>query len=179
MSILALGGKRRLDAGGVPLRYRFEGGAFNLQRLKARTRVSHSTIRDLQYADDAAIVCTNADELQRELNQKNAAYARMGLRMNARKTEVMHDAVETDPILSSLGESTLPVALIFTYLGSIMSDDCSIDREIVNRLGEVSASFGQLRNKVKLSHDLSIQTKMSVWQYCYMAVKPGPSTVLS
>ena len=97
-SILALGGKRQLGACGVPLRNRFEDGAFNLPRLRDRTRVSHSTIRDLQCADDAAIVCVNGDKHQRELNQQNAAYTRMRFCMNARKTEVMHGAVETDPI---------------------------------------------------------------------------------
>ena len=34
ISILALGGERQLGAGGLPLRYRFDGGAYNLQRLR-------------------------------------------------------------------------------------------------------------------------------------------------
>ena len=170
VSMLALGGERRSEAGGVDLRYRFEGGAFNLQRLKARTRVSHSTVRDLQYADDAAIVCSNADELQRELDVQNIAYTRMGLRMNARKTEVMHGAVESDPTPITLGQSTLPVTTNFTYLGSIISNDCSLDKEIVNRIGKASAAFGQLRDKVYLNHDLSIQTKMSVYSAIVVAI---------
>ena len=170
VSMLALNGERRTDIGGVSLKYRFDGGAFNLQRLKARTRVSHSMVRDLQYADDAAIVCSNADELQRELDAQNSAYTKMGLRMNARKTEVMHGAVEADPRSISLGEATLPVTSNFTYLGSIISSDCTIDKEITYRIGRASASFGQLREKVYLNHDLTIQTKMSVYSAIVLAI---------
>ena len=170
VSMLALAGERRPDLGGVSLRYRFGGGAFNLRRLKARTRVSHSVVRDLQYADDAAIVCSNAEELQRELNAQDSAYTRMGLRMNARKTEVMHGAVEVDPIPVSLGEASLPVTANFTYLGSIISSDCTIDKEIINRIGMASTSFGQLREKVYFNHDLSIQTKMSVYNAIVLAI---------
>ena len=170
VSMLALNEERRTDIGGVSLRYRFEGGAFNLQRLKARTRVSHSMVRDLQYADDAAIVCSNADELQRELDAQNTAYTKMGLRMNARKTEVMHGGIEADPRPISLGETTLPVTANFTYLGSIISSDCTIDKEITYRIGRASASFGQLREKVYFNHDLTIQTKMSVYNAIVLAI---------
>ena len=170
VSMLALGEERRTNAGGVSLRYRFDGGAFNLQRLKARTRVSHSTVRDLQYADDAAIVCSSAEELQQELDIQNVAYARMGLRMNPRKTEVMHGSVEADPSPITLSQATLPVTTNFTYLGSIISSDCSVDTEIINRIGKASASFGQLRKKVYLNRDLSIKTKMSVYNAIVLAI---------
>ena len=82
--MLALGEDRHTNAGGVSLRHRLDGGAFNLQKLKARIRVSHSTVRDLIYADYAAIVGSNTEELRQELNIQNVAYARMGLRMNPR-----------------------------------------------------------------------------------------------
>ena len=170
VSMLALGVERHNNAGGVSIRYRFDGGAFNLQRLKARTRVSHSTVRDLQYADDAAIVCSSAEELQQELDIQNVAYARMGLRINPRKTEVMHGSVEADPSPITLNQATLPVTTNFTYLGSIISSDCSVDTEIINRIGKASASFGQLRERVYLNRDLSIKTKMSVYNAIVLAI---------
>ena len=55
------------EIGGVRLRYRFDGGAFNLQRLRARGLVDYISVRDLQYADDAAVLAGGTGELQTEI----------------------------------------------------------------------------------------------------------------
>ena len=38
---------------GVHIRYRMDGGLFNLRRLKARSKTFEVTISELQYADDS------------------------------------------------------------------------------------------------------------------------------
>ena len=48
--------------------YRTDGGIFNPQRLKAKTKVTKSLVRDLLYADDCAIVAHSEDDLQRLTN---------------------------------------------------------------------------------------------------------------
>ena len=90
--------------------------------------------------------------------------------MNPRKTEVMHGSVEADPSPITLNQATLPGTTNFTYLGSIISSDCSVDTEIINRIGKASASFGQLRERVYLNRDLSIKTKMSVYNAIVLAI---------
>ena len=40
-----------------------DGGIFNTQRPKAKTKVSKSLVRDLLYADDFAIVAHSEDDL--------------------------------------------------------------------------------------------------------------------
>ena len=49
------------------LNYRLYGSLFNLRRLKARTNISTTSIFDLQYADDAALVGTSREALQHSL----------------------------------------------------------------------------------------------------------------
>ena len=58
----------------MQLRYRCDGGAFNLQRLKSTSRTKLMTVRDMQYADDAAIVAGCAMELQEELSVTDAQF---------------------------------------------------------------------------------------------------------
>ena len=167
VSILAAESERRAQIGGVSLRYRFDGGLFNLPR----TRVSNIKIRDLQYADDAAIACSDGEELQSELNAQNVAYDRMGLRINARKTEVMHRTSEAaTPIPVLLGGEELKVVEDFTYLGSVISSNCSADKEITSRIGKASAAFGQLRERVYLNRSLHLTTKVAVYNAIVLAI---------
>ena len=53
---------------GIQITYRTDGGIFNTQRLKAKTKVTKSFVRDLLYADDCAIVAHSEDDLQRLTN---------------------------------------------------------------------------------------------------------------
>ena len=44
------------EVGGVRLRYKFDGGALNLQRLRAGGMVDYVSVQDLQYANYAAVL---------------------------------------------------------------------------------------------------------------------------
>ena len=74
----------------VAVKCRCDGGAFQLQKLKAITRTKKLVVRNLQYADDAAIMTLSVMELQEELSLTDTQYTRIGLNMNTVKTEVMH-----------------------------------------------------------------------------------------
>lgn len=51
----------------------------------------------------------------------------------------------------------------FKYLGSFLSNNCSIEREIQNRIKQASSSFSRLRGRVFQNKDLNLHTKISVY----------------
>ena len=70
----------------------------------------------------------------------------------------------------------------FTYLGSILSPDCDITNEVNQRITLASAAFDRLSHRVFYNHNLTISTKVAVYNACVclffsLAVKPGRCTV--
>ena len=57
----------RESSGDVRVKYRCYDWAFQRSRLRATGRTQQTVVRDLQYADDAAIVACDARELHEEL----------------------------------------------------------------------------------------------------------------
>ena len=157
---------------GIRVRYRCDGGAFRLARLKARGRTQQMVVRDLQYADDAAILARDSRELQEELALTDAQYGRLGLEMNTSKTEVMHRvAGEASPeALTVIRGSNIREVQEFTYLGSIISSNCTLDREISNRMSRASAAFGQLKDRVYLNRNLKLATKIKVYHAIVISI---------
>ena len=171
VSLLTAGAGAGEPNPGVELRYRLDGGAFNIRRFAARTKVSYLTLRDLQYADDAAIVSNDPVELQDEMTRTNCQMERMGLVMNKTKTEVMHRAgTPSNTQAVSIDGTLLPTTVGFTYLGSIISNNCSIEREINNRISKASAAFGQLKDRVYLNRNLKLKTKIKVYEAIVLSI---------
>ena len=57
----------------------------------------------------------------------------------------------------------------FTYLGSIMSDDCKIDKEIEARIKKASASYGRLTDRVWENRAVKLKTKIAVYKAVVMS----------
>ena len=72
---------------GVGVQYRLDGNIFNLRRLQAKTKVSFTTIVELQYADDSAVCSCSEDGMQSTVDAFALAYSRLGLTLNISKTE--------------------------------------------------------------------------------------------
>ena len=139
---------------------------FNLQKLKARTKTQCSWFLELQYADDCALVSHTCEGLQEGISKAAALYAKFGLEINIRKTEVLHwsggNSTELDAELEING-TPLETATSFKYLGSWISNDAKIDDEINNRICQASRSFGRLQIRVFRNHNLKLKTKIEVY----------------
>ena len=72
---------------GVGIQYRIDGNIFNLWRLQAKTKVSFTTIVELQYADDSAVCSCSEDGMQSTVDAFALAYSRLGLTLNISKTD--------------------------------------------------------------------------------------------
>ena len=126
------------------------------------------TVRDIQYTDDAVIVAGCAMELQEELSVTDEQFSRVGLIMNTDKTEVMHNSVFEQPI--SIRYNVFNEAHEFTYLGSIISNNRTLDKEINRRISKASASFGQLSERVYLNRNLKLAAKIEVNQAIVISI---------
>ena len=124
----------------IRLNYRTDRSLFDLQKLKAKTKISSTDLLELQYADDCAFVADSAEGLQRVLTRSAELYKKLGLEINVNKTEymkhIMTPAAGSYPI--SIEGKLLEEVLTFKYMGSHISANCSLDDEINYRIGQAN-----------------------------------------
>ena len=153
--------------GGVYLRTRTDGKLYNASRLKAKTLTRTVCARELLYADDSAMVSHSETELQGMLDAFHSAAQSLGLTINTKKTEVMLQPPRysdyADPKLLLDGK-LLQAVDNFTYLGSTVSSDNSLDKEVERRISAATAAYGKLQSKVWKRHGIRLATKCKVYR---------------
>ena len=152
---------------GVYIRYGMDGSLFNLRRLHAHSKTMEKLIRELLFADDAALVALSEASLQRITSCFAAASRMFGLEVSLKKTEVLYQPspqVLNRPPNICIGDTALKNANEFNYLGCIISNDAKIDKEIDNRLAKANSSFGRLHKRVWNNKQLRYCTKIRVYR---------------
>ena len=150
---------------GVNINYRMDRSLFDLQKLKARTKINRAWFLELQYADDCAILSHSPEGLQEAISKVAQLYTRFGLEINVRKTEVLSWTGGSSDGTSNfiIDGAPLQISTAFKYLGAHISDDCKLDTEINHRICQASRSLGRLQTRVFKNHNLSIPTKIKVY----------------
>ena len=155
----------------VYFRFRTTGKVFNLKRLRAETLVSSEFVRELLYADDADFVSHSPEDMQDLMDRFSNACTKFGLTISTDKTKVMYTPApgepQLEPVILVYGKP-LEVVRDFVYLGSSVSDDGNLDAEIKKRISKASISFGRLEDRVWSDGDLTIKTKMTVYETCVL-----------
>ena len=155
------------DEDGVFIRYRTDGSLFNLRRLQAHTKTLEQLIRELLFADDAALVAHTETALQRVTSCFAEAAQLFGLEVSLKKTEVLYQPapqVAYHPPHITIGETELKTVQQFTYLGCTISSDAKIDKDVDNRLAKANGAFGRLYHRVWKNKHLKKDTKISVYR---------------
>ena len=158
----------RTSTEGIYFHTRSDGGLYNLSRLKAKTKIRKTVVRDLLFADDAAIVTHSEDDLQALMDKISSACTAFGLTISIKKTNIMAQGTSTEPEIS-ICDSRLDVVKDFTYLGSTMSDDLSLDKELNRRIGRACTTFAKLTERVWQNKKLTINTKIAVYRACVLS----------
>ena len=78
------------DKDGVYIRVRTDGYLFNLRRLQAHTKIKEKLIRELLFADDAALLAHSESAMQRITSSFAVAAQLYGIEVSLKKTEVLH-----------------------------------------------------------------------------------------
>ena len=148
---------------GIELKYRTDGGVFNLRRLKSNTKVKVATLRQLLFADDCALNSNTEAEMQQCVNHFSRACDNFGVTISTKKTEVMHQPATRkmyhEPYIF-VNDGPLKATTYFTYLGSTLPREANIDVEVNNRLSKANSTFGRLRKKVWDRRGISQETKL-------------------
>ena len=92
---------------------RSDGNPFNLKRVKARTKARKVLIRELFFADDAALVSHSVVALRRLVDSLSSACASFGFTISLTKTEVIRQGSAGAPE-TSIGQHNLSTVKKFT-----------------------------------------------------------------
>ena len=105
--------------------------------------------------------------LQTLLTEYNVTSRKFGLKINAIKTEVMCIGPECDFFVDDV---KLKIVERFKYLGSYVNRACNLKAEITARIQATSNSYYNLKQRVFDNHDLTINTKISVYKQCLLPI---------
>ena len=137
----------RTSEDGIYIHTRSDGKLFSLARLKAKSKIRKVLIRELLFADDAALTSHSAESLQRLTDRFTDACKEFGLMLSIKKTNTMGKDVRNAPSIN-INEHTLEVFKDFTYLSSTITSNLTTDVEINKRIGKVSSAMSRMTNRV-------------------------------
>ncbi len=154
---------------GVFIRTRSDGNLFNLARLRAKSKVHRVLIREMLFANDAALTAHTEEALQRLISSFARASDEFGLIISLKKSNIMGQDVSSTPCIS-IGHHTLETVEDFTYLGSTISSNLSLDDELNTRIGKASIAMARLTKRVWNNSMLTTNTKMKVYQASVLSI---------
>ena len=152
---------------GVCLRYRLDGSLFDLRQITAKTKTVEKTVLEALFADACALMAHRESDFQIIVNKFAEASRLFGLTIGRGETEVLFQsapaAVEHRPTISIDG-TQLKTVDDFKYLGSVISSDGSLDKEISARICKASQALGRLKAHVLNQHNIRQSTKLKVYR---------------
>ena len=74
---------------GVFMHTRSDGKLYNIARLRAKTKIRKTTIRDMLFEDDAAVTAHTEHDLQQLMERFSRACRDFGLTISLKKTNVL------------------------------------------------------------------------------------------
>ena len=154
---------------GVEVHSRFDRGLLRTQNVhyKARTKVESIVIRDLLFADDCALAASSQEDLQRLCDSFANSARKFGLKISIDKTESMYQAPPRVPYQAPeiCGEGvTFKAVKNFKYLGSIVSDNNSMDAEIAAHLVRANSAYNKLTKRLWRKSGIHLTTKIAVYK---------------
>jgi hypothetical protein len=124
-------------------------------------------ILEALFADDCALMAHTEPDLQCIVNKFAEASRLFGLTISLGKIEVL---LQRAPVYNALPPSItidgteLKTVKDFKYLGSVISCDGTIDKEISARICKASQALGRLKTRVLNQHNIRLTTKVKLYK---------------
>lgn len=128
-------------------------------------------LTDLDYADDVAIFAHSRNDIEVALSSLQAEAIKLGLSISWTKTKLMQicpDCEIPDPLLL-FGESVEYVKK-FSYLGSVICNDGSIQADINARISKTACAMHRLSGPLWKKRRLSRKTKIAMYNALAISV---------
>ncbi|KAI0212931.1 hypothetical protein LSAT2_002067 [Lamellibrachia satsuma] len=136
---------------------------------KAKSKIRKVLIRELLFADDAALSSHSTESLQRLIERFADACKEFSLTISIKKTNIMGQDVRNAPSIN-INEHTLQVVQYFTYLSSTITSNLSTDVEINKRTGKVSSAMSIMTNRVWENCALTLNTRVQMYKACVLSI---------
>ena len=98
------------------------------------------------YADEAAFCSHSEEQLQSVMDSFSNTCSVFGLKISVKKTVITNHGTQVAKI--TLNDEALENVENFSYLGSIMSNNFTLHKELNTQLGKAATSFGRLSKRV-------------------------------
>ena len=138
-----------------------EEGVKVIPRKSSRYPASYVT--DREFADDLAATSTTPQGLQKLITAISTTSAAANLKMNVTKTKVMYDDLYCPNHVFTLDGNPLDRVEEYKYLGSYITKDNNIDRDIDIRIGKALGSYNGLES-IWRDKKISATTKMKIYR---------------
>ena len=127
-------------------------------------------IRDMLFADDAAVATHTQEERQSLRDCFSQACKDFGLTISLKKTNVLGSDTEAPPVIT-IDDYELDAVCQFTYLGSTITDNLSLDAEIDKRIGKAASTLARLTARVWTNPQAVCEDKYGSLQcMCYQHI---------
>ena len=122
--------------------------------------INIGNLTNLRYADDTALIVDNVTSMKRILNRVDTAGRSASLKLNARKTKVMHINYTNNTAEEiKVDNSNLEYVQSFKYLGSVKENNGSCSKDVRTRIGMAKQKSIELNNIWK---DRGIPTALKI-----------------
>ena len=119
-------------------------------------------IEDCDFADDIALLSHTQKDIQEKTDKVDRTARSVGLKIHTDKTKIMKAKTKSNKKINIRGQDLEEVEH-FKYLGSYISADSNIEKEVSSRIGQAAQAFNRLRNIWK-SSVLSTATKLKIYK---------------
>lgn len=118
------------------------------------------TIAALMYADDLVLMSCDRCELEQMLKVFDSVCSRMGMCVNAAKTELLAVSHAGEPLESvQLSGGEAHYVASFKYLGGVVDTSASWEAEVTARISKAKGRFAAMQ-RLWCAHSLSVKLKM-------------------
>ena len=161
----------REAADGIYIRFPIDGSMFNTWRLLARMKTIEELNTELLFADDCALHAHTEETLHHRqkfiVNSLSDSAKDFGLTISLKVTEVLYQHPPQEaysPPQISINGTNLNAVEYFTFLGSVISNDATVSKDLDNRLSKASSSFVRLSKRIWQSLPHRLSKKIQVYR---------------